>query len=240
MISAVLGEAFSVYGRLWRRSVVVAGFVFAVVSLASAFAGQHPTLADELVVVVLSLMGGLLVQGALVEVVRDLHEGRTPSSIAEYYDRTRGALGTLLGVTIIAGIGVGLGFVILVVPGLILLSRWSLIVPLVMIEGRSVGEAFARSNALVKGRTGSVLVVVVVAGLITGIMNLLVSVAFAFLSPFFTLWIGGAVAGAISVPYEAHVFTVLYYKLTEPERPVLPKEPPRESWRSVWDDEPPA
>ena len=82
--------------------------------------------------------------------------------------------------------------------------------------------------------------VVFVAGLITGLGNLLVSFAFVFLSPFLTAWIGGAVAGAITVPYEAHVFTVLYYKLTEPEQPVLPEEPPRETWRSVWDEDPPA
>ena len=232
-ISSVLGDAFSVYARLWRRSVVVAGLVFAVVALASAFAERHPSVSDELVVLVLSLIGSLLVQGALVEVVRDLHEGRAPASTAEYYNRTRDALGTLLGVTLLAGIGVGIGFALLLVPGLILLSRWSLVVPLVMNERRGIGEAFARSNALVKGQTGRVLVVVFVAGLITGLGNLLVSFAFVFLSPFLTAWIGGAVAGVITAPYEAHVFTVLYYKLTEPEQPVLPEEPPRETWPAI-------
>jgi hypothetical protein len=239
-ISSVLGDAFSVYQRLWRRSVVVAGLVFAVVSLATAFAGRHPTVTAELVAVTLSLIGSLLVQGALVEVVRDLHEGHAPATATDYYNRTRGALGTLLGATILAGIGVGVGFVLLVVPGLILLSRWSLIVPLVMVERRGIREAFSRSNSLVKGKTGRVLVVVLVAGLITGIAASLVSAAFTFLSPFWAAWIGGTVAGALTAPYEAHVFTVLYYKLTEPERPVLPPEPPRETWRSVWDEEPPA
>ena len=36
------------------------------------------------------------------------------------------------------------------------------------------------------------------------------------------------------------MLTVLYYRLTEPERPVLPEEPPDGRWRSIWDEEPPA
>jgi hypothetical protein len=44
---------------------------------------------------------------------------------------------------------------------------------------------------------------------------------FVWLPPFFSAWVGGAIAGAIIVPFGAHVLTVLYYKLTEPGRPVL-------------------
>jgi hypothetical protein len=72
-ISEVLREAFVVYRRLLRRSIVVAGLIFAVVSLAQALASERATALTALVALVLSLVGGLLVQGALVEVVRDLH-----------------------------------------------------------------------------------------------------------------------------------------------------------------------
>jgi len=104
-ISAVLGEAFAVYRRLFRRSVVVAGLIFAVVSLAQALAARTGTLLALAVSLVLSLVGGLLVQGALVEVVRDLHEGRAPAPINVYYDRTRGRLGTLVGASFMYGLG---------------------------------------------------------------------------------------------------------------------------------------
>ena len=89
----------------------------------------------------LALLGGLLVQGALVEVVRDLHEGRTPAPVAAYYDRTRGRLGTLLGASILYGLGVVVGFLLLIVPGLIAVARWALVVPLVMIERRGLGAS---------------------------------------------------------------------------------------------------
>lgn len=240
MISEVLGGAWEVYERIWRRSVVVAGLVFAVVSLADAFAARRNTSATALVSIILSLVGGLLVQGALVEVVRDLHEGREPGTVGTYYARTRDRLGTLLGASILYGVGVVIGFVLLIVPGLIAVARWALIVPLVVIERLGVGEAFSRSSRLVKGRTGGVLVLVIVANLITGISALAIRIAFGFLPDFAAVWVGGTIASAIAVPYEAHVLTVLYYRLTEPERPVLPDKQPRETWRSIWDEEPPA
>lgn len=239
-ISATLGDGLLVYRRIWRRSVVVAGLVFAVVSLADAFAARRLTAATDLVSVILTLVGSLLVQGALVEVVRDLHEGREPGTVGTYYARTRERLGTLLGASLLYGLGVAIGLVLLVIPGLIAVARWSLIVPLLMIERLGVRAAFSRSSQLVKGRTGRVLVLVIVTNVITGLAGLAIRSFFDFLPAFLTVWIGGTIASAVTIPYEAHVLTVLYYKLTEPERPVLPDEPQRETWRSIWDEDPPA
>jgi hypothetical protein len=226
-ISGVLSEAFEVYRRLLRRSVIVAGLIFAVVSLASALAARHLTTVTQLVSLLLALAGGLLVQGALVEVVRDLHEGRTPASVNEYYDRTRGRLGTLFGTSIVYGLGA-----LIIVP----IARWSLAVPLVMIEGRKRREAFKRSSQLVRGQTGRVLVLVLITYFISALAALAIREVFAFLPNFADLWIGGTVAGALTIPFQAHVLTVLYYRLTEPDRPILPSGT-RDSWRSIWDDE---
>ncbi len=222
MVSAVLSDALHIYRRLWRRSVVVAGIVFAVISLADALAARSATLGTTFVSLLLALVGGLLVQGALIEVVRDLHEGKQPVTTAAYFDRTRGRLGTLLGASLLYALGVVVGFVLLIVPGLIVVARWSLVVPLVLIEGQGVGDAFRRSSALVRGRTGSVLLVVLVANVLTTAAVTVVTLAFGFLPPFGSIWVGGTVAGALAVPYLAHVLTVLYYRLTEPDRPVLP------------------
>jgi hypothetical protein len=240
MISSVLSGAAHVYRRLWQRSVLVAGIVFAVVGLAQALSDRHPTSGTLLVSVMLGLLGGLLVQGALVEVVRDLHEGRVPAPATAYYNRTRGRLGTLLGATVLYALGVGLGLILLLVPGLILMARWALVVPLVMIERLGPRESFRRSTEIVRGRTGQILAIVLIAALISGIGSTAVTYAFLFLPRFAATWIGGAVAGAVTVPYQAHVLTVLYYRLTEPERPVLPEQPPDDRWRSIWDEQPPA
>jgi len=236
MISAVLSDAFDIYRRLFRRSVLVAGAVFTVVGLASALADRSGKTGAILVSLVLGLVGGLLVQGALIEVVRDLHEGRAPAGVRAYTDRSRGRLGTLVGASLLYGLGVAVGLIAFVVPGLILLARWALVVPLVMIERRGVREAFARSSELVTGRTGRVLVLIFLANLITGVGGIVITEIFRFLPAFGATWVGSAVAGALTVPYEAHVLTVLYYRLTEPERPVLPEAPDGRSG-SIWDEE---
>jgi len=239
MIGQVLSEAFAVYRRLWRRSVVVAGLIFGVVALAQELAARSSSALAALVSVVLSLVGGLLVQGALVEVVRDLHEGRVPVSVNDYYTRTRGRLGTLLAASFMYGIGVFFGLVLLIVPGLIAIARWCLVVPLVMIEGHGWRAAFARSSELVRGRTGRVLVLVVVANVITGAVSIGIGSALGFIPGLVGAWIAGTVAGAIAAPFEAHVLTVLYYRLTEPERPILPEEPGHEPWKSIWHEDQP-
>src|SRR5205823_9013055 len=122
---------------------------------------------------------------------------RAPAPINVYYDRTRGRLGTLVGASFMYGLGVFFGLILLVVPGLIAIARWSLIVPLVMIEGLGWRDAFRRSSELVRGRTGRVLVIVVIANIVT----IVVGSVFNFLPGFLGAWIGGTLAGAIAVPY---------------------------------------
>lgn len=236
-IGSVFADAWRIYRRLIRRSIVVAGLIFAVVSLADALAARSNTQLTRLVAVGLGLVGGLLVQGALVEVVRDIHEGRAVRSVGAVYDSTRGRLGTLLGASLLYGIGVVIGLFLLLIPGLIAAARWSLIVPLVIIERLGWREAFARSSALVKGQTGRVLVINLLSTLLSAVASVALATLFIGLPTFFANWIGGAIAGALVVPFGAHVLTVMYYKLTEPERPVLADTPLRSDWRSVWDEE---
>lgn len=232
MISEVLGEAWTVYRRLFRRSVLVAGLIFAIVSLAQAFAAESTSVGPVLLVTLLSFIGGLLVQGALVLVVADLHEGRATAPVSAYYDRTRGRLGTLLGASLLYGFAA-----FLIIP----IARWALAVPLVMIERLNRRESFRRSSDLVRGRTGRVLLLVVIALLISGLMRLAVATLFGFIPGFVGFWAASTIANAIAAPYPAHVLTVLYYRLTEPERPVLPTIVARpDTWRSIWDEEPPA
>ena len=219
------------YRRLWLRSIVVAGVVFAVVSLAQALAERSKSQWPGIVALLLSLIGGLLVQGALVLVVADLHDGREPGTMSEYYNRTRDKLGTLTGASILYGLGA-----LVIVP----IALWSLAVPLVMIEGLSRREAFRRSSLLTRDRIWRVLFLVLISLTIGTLIGLAVEFPFSSFHGFVAVWLTGTLGSAIAAPYEAHVLTVLYYRLTAPERPVLPPEPGSKRWRSIWDDEPPA
>ena len=60
--------------------------------------------------------------------------------------------GALFGARFVAGILVGLGFIALVIPGLVLLVRYSLLDAPVVIENMGASESRARSAALTQGR----------------------------------------------------------------------------------------
>ena len=83
-----------------------------------------------------------------------------------------------------------MGLLLLVVPGLFVLVRWSVIVPVIINEERGMRSSFRRSNALVRGHSWTVLwalliVLVVTAFLETGFDNLLYR-----LPEFFASWLG--------------------------------------------------
>jgi hypothetical protein len=60
-------------------------------------------------------------------------------------NRTGRSFWPYLGVAILTGLATMLGFVLLIVPGLILMARWSIASALVVAEGRSTTEAMAAS-----------------------------------------------------------------------------------------------
>jgi hypothetical protein len=60
-------------------------------------------------------------------------------------------LGTLIAAGLVAGIGVLIGLVLFIVPGLVLLTWWAVVVPVVVVERPGLGPAFTRSRELVRG-----------------------------------------------------------------------------------------
>jgi hypothetical protein len=183
----------------------------------------------------LSFIGTSFVQGALAEAVKDVHEGRDPASVGELYERTRPRLGTLVGAAILAGIGIGLASLLLLVPGLVLWTRWSLVVPVIVLEGHPLRGAFRRSSELVRGNGWRVFSVLLVMFLLSAIVGAVVAKVVSPLPSFWAVWIGGVVASSIVTPLTAHALAVMYYRLTEPEHPVIPE--PGKTWSSIWDAE---
>jgi hypothetical protein len=57
----------------------------------------------------------------------------------------------LVAVSILLGIGVGIGFVLPIIPGLMLLVIWSVVAPVTVLERVGVLAAFGRSGELVRG-----------------------------------------------------------------------------------------
>ena len=123
-----------------------------------------------------------------------------------------------------------------IVPGLILLTWWCLIVPVIVLEGKHVGESFSRSRELVRGHGWTVFGVVVVTAILSAIASGIIQAIFSFLGSFLRYWIGGAIANAIVGPFFAIALTLMYFTLRGLERgrsrpaapaaPAAPADPP--------------
>lgn len=123
-------------------------------------------------------------------------------------------LGPLIGAGILAGLGVGAGLVLFVVPGLILLTMWAVIAPVIVIERRGVFDAFGRSRQLVKDQGWPVFGTVIVAYLIGIVGGLLfIAVAESVADGPIVRIVFSALASTITAPVEALVASVLYFRL---------------------------
>jgi len=69
-------------------------------------------------------------------------------------------------VGLVAFAGTALGLVLLIVPGLILITLWAVVAPAIVVEGAGVIEAFGRSRDLVRGNGWPVFGAIVIAYLI--------------------------------------------------------------------------
>lgn len=72
----------------------------------------------------------------------------------------------LIAIAILTGMGITLGFALLIVPGIILMLMWSVAVPVRVIESAGITESFGRSRALTKGYRGRIFLLLLVYFLI--------------------------------------------------------------------------
>ena len=147
-------------------------------------------------------------------------------------------LGPLILVAIVAGIVIVIGFVLIIVPGLILLTIWSVAVPVVVIEKPPGLGALGRSRELVRGNGWQVFGVI----LILYFLVLVVSVALQATGNSAGTGVGIVVAvivGVLTAPLPALAQSVLYFELlaARGERapaPAAPADPRRTSRPRLW------
>ena len=219
-IGDVLSEAWALYKRFLKQFFLTALVVFAALDLLSALAnsakgnGTGAGLFWGLIAALIGVVGYFWVQGALVELVRDVRDGRADRTIGETYATVRPRLAALIVAGILAGIGIAIGLVLLIVPGLYLLTIWSMIVPVIVIEGKSAGESFTRSREVVRGNGWKVLGLVLLTFILIGIASALIRLVFSPLPDFLDVWLGSLVAHSLTVPFAAAALTTAYFRLT--------------------------
>ncbi len=209
----VLGEAWGLYTRNAARMILMAGIVFAILSLLYLAVDASDSRLLLPVSAGVSIIGVLSLQAALTAYVGDLRQGRSERPMGELFGAIGPVLWTLLGAEVLASIGIVGGLILFIVPGLVLLTFWSSIIPAVVIERRGVLESFRRSQFLVSGNALRVFAVIVITVLVATIVANVIALALSPLPRYVDLYVASVIANAITMPYVAVAWTVMFFEL---------------------------
>jgi len=161
----------------------------------------------------------VLYQGMVVKLVQDVQDGRRDNSVGDLLRSVEPVFWPLVAVSLLFGIGVGIGFVLLIVPGLILLVIWSVVAPVTVLERPGVFAAFNRSRELVRGNGWNVFGVIVVVFLAVVLVSVAAGIGTASLGSVGRALVQWAVNAAVA-PVAALSASVLYFALLTPSDPV--------------------
>lgn len=211
-VGATLSEVFEIYREQAGVLLPVAFWLFLAVAIVNGLTEGNISL--FWIGLVVSLAVGTLYQGMVVRLVQDIQDGRRDYSVGDLMRSVLPVLGPLLGAGILAGLGIGAGFVLLIVPGLFLLTIWAVIAPVIVIEQRGISDAFGRSRQLVKGYGWPVFWTVIAAYLITIVASFaFVAIAASIADGPLLRIVFSALASTITAPIAALVASVLYFRL---------------------------
>jgi hypothetical protein len=176
----------------------------------------------QLILILVGLIVTTLVTAASVKAVSDIYLGQ-PTGVKISLRFALRRLGAVIGLELLSGIGLTIGFIALVIPGIWLYGLWSVAVPVLLIERTGPASALGRSRRLVSGRwwptAGVLLVATIMVSVISGAFQaLLVGVSSLPSQPSVVAAVivttaSGAISTIIVRPFEACVRTILYYDL---------------------------
>jgi hypothetical protein len=165
-----------------------------------------------LVALLISLIVNVLYQGMVVQLVADVQDGRRDAAVGDLFQSVTGVVAALIGAGILWGLGVGLGLLLLIVPGLFLLTIWAVIAPVIVLERTGVIAAFGRSRDLVRGNGWQVFGTIILFFLIFFFAALILSAIGAAFGD-----VGRAIMNIVSnvlaAPLVALAASVLYFSL---------------------------
>jgi len=190
---------------------------------ASAYLGAALLLALALFLV--SVILSPIALGSTIRMTSDVIENRPPDLMAG----VRFIFSKLLSVwavSIIIGIVVTLGFIALIVPGIILGIMFSLALTALLIENKGVFDSLGRSRKLVGNRWLKSFTLYLVIGILIGIAAEIVVLITAPISVPVIRYLVEALISAFYLPIIPILVTVYYYSNTARTAPAPPPPPP--------------
>ena len=167
--------------------------------------------AAGLVAALAGILMYLVLTGAITRAVAAEVAGEDPS-VEQSYRFGFHRLGAVLVVSVLVGLATLAGLILFIIPGIYIGIRLCVSIEALVIEGRRGTEAMGRSWGLVGGHWWHAFGTVVVGGLLTGIVNAVITAPFGD-TGWFVQAVAAAVATVVTLPYSALVGVLLYLDL---------------------------
>ena len=211
-LSGVLGEAWQLYRKFAAHLLAIAFVIYlaaAIVAVLLSLAG----LIGSFLALIVELFAGFLLQATLVKAVQDVRDGRADLSLGETVSAATPYIWSVAGASILAGISIAIGLLLLIVPGLWLITIWAVIIPVIVIERSGALKSFGRSRQLVRGHGWHVFGTLVLMFIILIVVDIVLGLIFLALPRIWRDGLSTIISGTLIAPFIALVVTLIYYRL---------------------------
>jgi hypothetical protein len=229
-IGEILSTAFQLYRRHWRTRVAIAAVVVVPLTLLQYgighwFRTNGQQLEGQVEVstsfwavagasLLAALVGLLLYQVLTGAITRNIaaEVAGQDLGLEQSYRFGFARLGPILVVSILVGLATLLGLIVFIIPGIYIGVRLAVSIQALVVEDKRGPEAMRRSWDLVRGHWWHAAFTLLVAALITGVVNAVITAPFSA-GAWFLQGVAAAIATTVTLPYGALVGVLLYLDL---------------------------
>src|SRR5579871_3077103 len=195
-LNGVLTEAWALYRRFAGHFLLISFVIYLITAILVALlslAGIFGVLLGAII----SFVAAYVLQASLIKAVQDVRDGRVDLDLSQTVQAALPYVLPVVGASILAGIGIAIGLVLLIVIG-----------------ESGVFEAFRNSWRTVRGYAWRVFGTYVLVILILFAFLIVLGLILAILPRFLNSFLSNVVAGTLIAPFLALVATLIYYRLT--------------------------
>jgi hypothetical protein len=228
-IGEILSTAFRLYQRHWRTLLAIAAVVVVPFTLLQYLLGDQLRTRGEvtsngvvetatwavgiagLVAALAGVVMFLVLTGAITRAVAAEVAGEDPG-VEQSYRFGFHRFWSVLLVSVLVGLAIIGGLILFIIPGIYIGVRLAVSIETLVVEGRRGTQAMGRSWELVGGHWWHAFGTLVVAGLLTGVVNAVITAPFGN-TGWFVQAVAAAVATVVTLPYGVLVGVLLYLDL---------------------------
>lgn len=233
-VGEILGDAFRLYARHWQNLILIVAVIVIPLSIAevllTGFWIREGLTEEELrngmevvvdggfvagvlasfVLVAISILMWTILTGAITRAAAGTFLGRD-LEIGESYRYGFARFWSIVLVGVLSALAIAVGFLLLVIPGFIVLTFLSCGIPALVIEDKRGREALRRSWTLVRGFGWHVFGAFILAAILSGIVNGVLTAPFG--DNYAVRSITASIASVITMPFMALVGVFIYLDL---------------------------